>query len=244
MRDLLHLSDVHVSYGLVRALAGASLQVQPGEVVALIGANGAGKSTLLKTIAGLLKPAAGQVTFAGEDVSRLSPARIVRKGIAYVPEGGRIFREMTVLENLEMGAYSRRSRREQQEDLELVFRFFPRLRERRHQIAGTMSGGEQRMLAVGRGLMSRPKLLLLDEPSLGLAPLMVQEIALIIQRIHQQGVSVLLVEQNTHMALKISTRAYVIQLGRILLSGPSAEIRQSQYVHEAYFGGAGNGPGD
>ena len=234
MRNILEIRDLQVHYGGIEAVKGISLDVPEGEIVTLIGANGAGKSSTLRAIAGLVKPSAGKISFLDEDITGMDSSLIVSKGITLVPEGRRIFQQMTVQENLEMGAYIKKD--VSQEDLETVFNYFPRLKERRKQIAGTLSGGEQQMLAVGRALMSRPKLMMLDEPSLGLAPLVVQDIFSIIREINRQGVTVLLVEQNANMALKIADLAYVLETGTITMSGTGAELLADSRVKEAYLG--------
>ncbi|MCL6430432.1 MAG: ABC transporter ATP-binding protein [Anaerolineae bacterium] len=234
---LLQVENLHVHYGAIHALQGISFHLEQGEIVTLIGANGAGKSTTLKTICGLLRPTAGAVYFRGQDISRLPAHKIVSLGISQVPEGRRIFAPLTVRENLEMGAYTRSDRREITQSMERVFASFPRLKERLDQLGGTLSGGEQQMLAMGRGLMSRPELLLLDEPSMGLAPILVEEIFRIIREINQQGTSILLVEQNAHMALSVANRGYVLETGRIVLEGTAAELRDNAQVRAAYLGG-------
>ncbi len=234
---LLQVENLHVHYGAIHALQGISFHLEQGEIVTLIGANGAGKSTTLKTICGLLRPTAGAVYFRGQDITRLPAHKIVSLGISQVPEGRRIFAPLTVRENLEMGAYTRSDRREIAESMERVFASFPRLKERLDQLGGTLSGGEQQMLAMGRGLMSRPELLLLDEPSMGLAPILVEEIFRIIREINQQGTSILLVEQNAHMALSVANRGYVLETGRIVLEGTAAELRDNAQVRAAYLGG-------
>ncbi|AZT91706.1 ABC transporter ATP-binding protein [Caldicellulosiruptor changbaiensis] len=226
-----------VFYGAIQALFSVSLEVDEGEIVTLIGANGAGKSTLLKTISGLLKPRTGSIYFENEDLTKKSPIEIVKSGISHVPEGRRVFPEMTVIENLELGAYVRKDRSEVEKDLKIVFERFPRLYERRNQLAGTLSGGEQQMLAIGRALMSRPRLLLLDEPSMGLAPILVSEIFEIIKEINARGTTILLIEQNANMALSVANRAYVIETGRIVLSGTSQEVASNPDVKKAYLGG-------
>ena len=227
MAAMLEIKDLHVYYGAIHAIKGISLTVNEGEIVTLIGANGAGKSTTLRTISGLLTPRGGSVSFLGKDISGAPAQDIVRAGISQVPEGRRIFANMTVMENLELGAYIRSDKEGIARDYEMVFKRFPRLRERREQAAGTLSGGEQQMLAMGRALMSRPKLLLLDEPSMGLAPLLIREIFHIIVDINKAGTTVLLVEQNANMALSIASRAYVLETGRITLSGDAGELAQS-----------------
>lgn len=237
MAAMLEIKDLHVYYGAIHAIKGISLTVNEGEIVTLIGANGAGKSTTLRTISGLLAPRGGSVSFLGKDISGAPAQDIVRAGISQVPEGRRIFANMTVMENLELGAYIRSDKEGIARDYEIVFGRFPRLRERREQAAGTLSGGEQQMLAMGRALMSRPKLLLLDEPSMGLAPLLIREIFHIIVDINKAGTTVLLVEQNAKMALSIASRAYVLETGRITLSGDAGELAQSEAVRRAYLGG-------
>lgn len=233
---LLEVEDLNVYYGAIHALQGISFTVDQGEIVTLIGANGAGKSTTLRTISGLLRPRRGAVRFRGEDITMTPPEQIVRQGIGQVPEGRRIFAPLTVRENLEMGAYTRKNPTEIAQSLERVFASFPRLKERIDQLGGTLSGGEQQMLATARGLMSRPSLLLLDEPSMGLSPIMVEEIFRIIAEINSQGTSILLVEQNALMALQIAHRAYVLETGRIVLHGTAKELRESSKVKEAYLG--------
>ena len=237
MAAMLEIKNLHVYYGAIHAIKGISLTVNEGEIVTLIGANGAGKSTTLRTISGLLTPRGGSVSFLGKDISGAPAQDIVRAGISQVPEGRRIFANMTVMENLELGAYIRSDKEGIARDYEMVFGRFPRLRERREQAAGTLSGGEQQMLAMGRALMSRPKLLLLDEPSMGLAPLLIREIFHIIVDINKAGTTVLLVEQNANMALSIASRAYVLETGRITLSGDAGELAQSEAVRRAYLGG-------
>ncbi|MFC2768893.1 MAG: ABC transporter ATP-binding protein [Mitsuokella sp.] len=234
---MLQIDHIDVFYGAIHALKGVSLEVQTGEIVTLIGANGAGKSTTLRTISGLLAPKAGTITFLGADITGKKAHEIVKDGISQVPEGRRVFAEMTVLENLELGAFTRTDKAGVASDLEMVFARFPRLKERRAQLAGTLSGGEQQMLAMGRALMSRPKLLLLDEPSMGLAPLLIREIFDIIADINKEGTTVLLVEQNANMALSIASRAYVLETGRITLSGAAKELAASEDVRKAYLGG-------
>ena len=233
---LLKVDNINVYYGAIHAIKGVSFHVDRGEVVTLIGANGAGKSTTLQTISGLLRSRTGSVDFLGENISRLPPHKIVERGLAQVPEGRRIFLQMTVEENLEMGAYTR-SGSGVDEDLEKVFAQFPRLKERRRQVAGTLSGGEQQMLAIGRALMSSPKLLMLDEPSMGLAPILVEQIFDIIRRLHENGTTILLVEQNAQMALSVADRAYVMETGSISLSGTGRELAESDQVKKAYLGG-------
>lgn len=234
---MLEVNDIHVYYGAIHALKGVSLSVKEGQIVALIGANGAGKSTTLRTISGLLRPKVGDITFEGESITKKNVQSIVRSGISQVPEGRRIFAPLTVLENLELGAFTRKDKDGVAHDMELVFKRFPRLAERKKQLAGTLSGGEQQMLAMGRALMSRPRLLLLDEPSMGLSPLFVKEIFDIIQHINEQGTTILLVEQNAHMAMSIADYAYVLETGKITLEGPGQELMQSKAVRAAYLGG-------
>jgi len=236
---VLEVSDLEVRYGNVAAVKGVSLRVREGEVVAVIGPNGAGKTSTLRAISGLVPSAGGRILLGGRDISRWKAHRVVALGLAHAPEGRRLFPQMTVLENLKMGAYRRRSAAEIRRTLEAVERRFPRLAERRTQLAGTLSGGEQQMLAIGRALMAEPRLLLLDEPSFGLAPIVVREIARIVQGINrEQGVSVLLVEQNARMAFGIASRAYVMETGRVALSGSSSELTESPHVKAAYLGGS------
>lgn len=234
---MLEIKDINVYYGAIHAIKGISLAVEEGEIVTLIGANGAGKSTTLRTISGLLKPKTGEIKFLGNDIAGMPAHKIVREGISQVPEGRRIFAEMTVLENLELGAFTRDNKDEIQSDMQMVFKRFPRLEERKTQLAGTLSGGEQQMLAMGRALMSRPKLLLLDEPSMGLAPLLIKEIFNIIVDINKTGTTVLLVEQNANMALSIANRAYVLETGRITISGDAKKLAASEDIRKAYLGG-------
>lgn len=237
MGTMLTINDINVFYGAIHAIKGVSLKVNEGEIVTLIGANGAGKSTILRTISGLLKPKTGSIQFEGQEIAGMPAHEIVKTGISQVPEGRRIFAEMSVLENLELGAFTRKDKDGIKADMELVFERFPRLKERIGQLAGTLSGGEQQMLAMGRALMSRPRLLLLDEPSMGLAPLLIKEIFTIIQDINKTGTTVLLVEQNANMALSIAHRAYVLETGRITLSGDAKELAASDEVRKAYLGG-------
>ena len=234
---MLKVENISVYYGAIHALKGISVEVKQGEIVTLIGANGAGKSTILRTISGLLRAKTGDIVFEGNAIGGMPAEEIVRKGISQVPEGRRIFANMTVAENLELGAYIRSDKTGIRKDIDKVFERFPRLGERRAQIAGTLSGGEQQMLAIGRGLMSQPKLMLLDEPSMGLAPLLVKEIFSIIQEINASGTTILLVEQNAHMALSIAHKAYVLETGRITLSGTAKELSESEAVRKAYLGG-------
>ena len=237
MAAMLEVNDINVYYGAIHAIKGISLTVDEGEIVTLIGANGAGKSTTLRTISGLLTPKEGTISFLGQSIAGVPAQEIVRRGISQVPEGRRIFANMTVMENLELGAFTRTDKDGIGQDYEMVFQRFPRLLERKEQAAGTLSGGEQQMLAMGRALMSRPKLLLLDEPSMGLAPLLIREIFNIIVDINQAGTTVLLVEQNANMALSIANRAYVLETGRITLSGDAKELAASEKIRKAYLGG-------
>ena len=236
MEQILKVENINVYYGAIHAIKGVSFHVDEGEIVTLIGANGAGKSTTLQTISGLLRSRTGSIEFCGENISKLPPHKIVEKGLAQVPEGRRIFLQMSVQENLDMGAYTQ-SGAGVGENIERVFEQFPRLKERRRQIAGTLSGGEQQMLAIGRALMSRPKLLMLDEPSIGLAPILVEQIFEIIQSLHKSGTTILLVEQNAQMALSVADRAYVMETGAISLSGTGRELAESDQVKKAYLGG-------
>ena len=231
---ILHIDNLQVRYGGIEAVKGVSFDVREGEIVTLIGANGAGKSSTLRSIAGLEKPAGGTINFRGDDITGRDPTTIVKKGVTLVPEGRRIFPDLTVLENLKVGAYLRHD--DINSDLAWVYELFPRLKERSWQLGGTLSGGEQQMLAVGRALMSRPKLMMMDEPSLGLAPLVVKDIFSIIKEINQQGVTILLIEQNANMALKIADQAYVMETGSITLSGTGAELLQNEGVKAAYLG--------
>ncbi|HXF82867.1 MAG TPA: ABC transporter ATP-binding protein [bacterium] len=234
---LLEVENLHVYYGQIHALKGISLTVERGEIVTLIGANGAGKSTTLKTISGLLRPREGVMRLAGVDLTTIPPHDIVARGVVQVPEGRRIFGRLTVLENLTMGAYTRGDRAGIAADLERVFELFPRLRERRHQVAGTLSGGEQQMLAIGRALMGRPTVLLLDEPSMGLAPVLVEQIFDTITGINREGTTILLVEQNAYMALQVAHRGYVLQTGEIALAGSAKALQANEDVRRAYLGG-------
>lgn len=233
---MLEVKDLEVFYGSIKALHSISFKVNEGEIVTLIGANGAGKSTTLRTISGLVRPRRGKILFRGTDISRVPAHTIVRMGVAHVPEGRKIFPNLTVLENLQMGAYTRSNKQEIEESLERVFKSFPRLKERIKQLAGTLSGGEQQMLAMGRSLMSKPSLLLLDEPSMGLSPILVEEIFEIIKNINREGTTILLVEQNAFMALQIAHRAYVLETGRLVLEGTAKEIRDNPKVRTAYLG--------
>ncbi len=234
---MLEVKNLHVYYGAIHALKGINFHVDEGEIVALIGANGAGKSTTLSTISGLLQPREGNVIFRGEDITMIPAEQTVHKGVVQVPEGRKIFATLTVMENLEMGAYTQRDKKLFKQDLENVFTLFPRLRERQNQLGGTFSGGEQQMLAIARALMSHPSMLLLDEPSMGLSPILVEQIFEIIQNINKQGTSVLLVEQNAQMALSIADRAYVLETGQITLEGSAQEVLHNPSVIEAYLGG-------
>jgi branched-chain amino acid transport system ATP-binding protein len=234
---MLKVNDINVFYGNIQALKGVTLEVNEGEIVTLIGANGAGKSTLLKTLSGLLKPKSGSIQYLEGAISGKAPQLIVKTGISHVPEGRRVFANMSVEENLELGAYLRKDSKAIRKDMENVYELFPRLLERRKQLSGTLSGGEQQMLAMGRAIMAKPKLLLLDEPSMGLAPLMVKNIFQIIEQINQQGTTILLVEQNANMALSIADRAYVIETGRVVASGSAAELQSSEQIKKAYLGG-------
>ena len=236
MGEILKVDNINVYYGAIHAIKGISFHVNEGEVVTLIGANGAGKSTTLQTISGLLRSKTGSIEFCGENITRLPPHKIVERGLAQVPEGRRIFLQMTVQENLDMGAYTP-SGSGVDAELEKVFAQFPRLAERRKQIAGTLSGGEQQMLAMGRALMGRPKLLMLDEPSMGLAPILVEQIFEIIQNLHKNGTTILLVEQNAQAALSIADRAYVLETGKIIMSGTGEELLKSPEIKKAYLGG-------
>jgi len=235
-KTLLKVDDIHVYYGSIHAIKGISFEVNEGEIVTLIGANGAGKSTTLNTVSGLLKPRSGMITFEGKGIVGIGASRIVGLGMALCPEGRRVFQQMTVRENLEMGGFSR-PKEEIPASLEDVFKRFPRLKEREKQVAGTLSGGEQQMLAMGRALMSKPKLLMLDEPSMGLAPILVEQIFDIVKELHGAGTTILLVEQNAQMALSIADRAYVLGTGKITISGPARDVLADDRVREAYLGG-------
>ena len=234
---LLEVKDISVYYGVIQALKGISLEVNEGEIVALIGANGAGKSTTMQSIMGLIHPKSGEIYYNGERIDKMSTHNIVKMGMTEVPEGRHIFQELSVIENIMLGAYTVKDREEKKKDLEKVFKLFPRLQERRNQVAGTLSGGEQQMLAISRALMSKPKLLLLDEPSMGLSPLLVDEVFDIIKEIHNQGTTILLVEQNAEKALRIADKAYVLETGNITLSGTGKELRNNDLVIKAYLGG-------
>lgn len=234
---MLSVKDIDVYYGNIHALKGLSLDVNEGEIVTLIGANGAGKTTLLKTLSGLLKPKNGTINYMNESIVGKQAQTIVKAGISHVPEGRRVFATMSVEENLELGAYSRKDKNGIEKDMAKVYETFPRLHERRKQLSGTLSGGEQQMLAMGRAIMAKPRLLLLDEPSMGLAPLMVQTIFRIIEEINKEGTTILLVEQNANMALSVANRAYVIETGRVTLSGTAKELQASDEIKMAYLGG-------
>ncbi|CAH0312883.1 ABC transporter ATP-binding protein [Peribacillus frigoritolerans] len=234
---MLKIEDINVYYGNIQALKGISLSINEGEIVTLIGANGAGKSTLLKSISGLLKPKQGKIIYEGDSIGGKAAQSIVKMGISHVPEGRRVFANMTVEENLQLGAYLRKDKAGIKQDMEKVYELFPRLLERLKQQSGTLSGGEQQMLAMGRALMAKPRLLLLDEPSMGLAPLLVKQIFHIIEEINKTGTTILLVEQNANLALSIADRAYVVETGRIVLSGKSEELTASEEIKNAYLGG-------
>jgi len=234
---MLEVTDLHVSYGAIKALHGVSLKVEKGSIVTLIGANGAGKSTTLRALSGLVKPAAGSIRYDGHEISRLPANKVVAEGLCHVPEGRMIFSNLTVAENLKMGAYLQRDRKWIADQTDYVFGLFPRLKEREFQAAGTLSGGEQQMLAIGRALLSKPKFLMLDEPSLGIAPLLVKTIfERIVEINREQGLTILLVEQNANLALDVSSYGYVLETGKILLEGPSAELKANPQVQEAYLG--------
>ena len=234
---MLALNDVHVYYGAVHALKGVTVNVEAGKIVTLIGANGAGKSTILRAVSGLVRPSRGRLLFMGKEISTVQPHNVVKLGISHVPEGRIIFANLTVMDNLELGAYVRKDRAEIGRDLEKVFKLFPRLKDRMKQNAGTLSGGEQQMLAMGRGLMSNPKLLLLDEPSLGLAPLLVKDIFRTICEIRERGTTILLVEQNARMALSIADEGYVLETGRVVLQDAAKSLLHNEQVQKAYLGG-------
>ena len=238
MEEMLSVKDLEVSYGAIRAVKGISFHVNKGEIVTLIGANGAGKTTTLHAISALLKPKAGEITFCGTPITHMEAHKIIRLGLAQVPEGRRVFSQLTVQQNLELGAYTRTDSSEAiAADYEMVFELLPRLKERRKQLAGTLSGGEQQMLAIGRALMSSPRMLLMDEPSMGLSPLLVQEIFNIIRNVNRDGVTILLVEQNAKMALEVANRAYVLETGTIAMSGEASELANDPKVRDAYLGG-------
>ena len=232
---MLKIDDIHVYYGAIHAIKGVSFEVHEGEIVALIGANGAGKSTILKTISGLMHPRSGSISFMDQDITHTDAYKLVRHGLAHVPEGRRIFLQMSVQDNLEMGAFTQKA--VSKEDLDMVFDLFPRLKERRYQVAGTLSGGEQQMLAMSRALMSHPKLMMLDEPSMGLAPILVNQIFDMVKQLHASGTTFLLVEQNASKALEIADRAYVLETGKVTLSGTGPELAESDSVRKAYLGG-------
>ena len=233
---MLKVENLNVFYGAIHALHDISFHVESGEIVTLIGANGAGKTTTLHTVSGLIRQKSGTVTFKDKDLAQLQPFKLVGMGLSQVPEGRRVFSQMSVLENLEMGAYTRKNSTEMKKDLDMVFSHFPRLTERTRQLAGTLSGGEQQMLAMGRALMSHPDLLMLDEPSMGLSPILVQEIFSIIQNVNKDGTTILLVEQNAHMALSIADRAYVLETGHIVMEGAAGELLSNDDVRKAYLG--------
>ncbi len=234
--SLLKVTDLRVSYGGIEALRGISFDVEQGQIVTLIGANGAGKSTTLRAIAGLVKPAGGSIVFEGRDITTMDPQKVVASGIAMVPEGRRVFDNLTVHENLRIGAYLRKDETSIREDIDRVYELFPRLRERHWQLAGTLSGGEQQMLAVGRAMMTRPKLLMMDEPSLGLAPLIVKDIFAIIRRLSDSGITILLIEQNANAALRCANVGYVLETGNITMSGTGSQLLSDQRVRDAYLG--------
>lgn len=233
---MLEVKDIEVYYGMIQAIKGISFEVNEGEVIALIGANGAGKTTTLHTITGLLSPKKGSVLFEGQDITKVPAHKIVSLGMAHVPEGRRVFAELTVYQNLKMGAYTRKDKAEIEETLQMVYKRFPRLEERKNQLAGTLSGGEQQMLAMGRALMSRPKIIVMDEPSMGLSPIMVNEIFNIIKEVSAGGTTVLLVEQNAKKALSIADRAYVLETGKIVLEGNAKELMNDDSIKKAYLG--------
>lgn len=233
---MLEIKDLEVYYGVIQAIKGVSFEVNEGEVIALIGANGAGKTTILHTITGLIAAKAGTVTFEGQDITKMPGHKIVTKGIAHVPEGRRVFADLSVLENLRLGAYTRKDKKEIEDSLEAIYTRFPRLKERRNQLAGTLSGGEQQMLAMGRALMSKPRIILMDEPSMGLSPIFVNEIFKIIEDVSKAGTTVLLVEQNAKKALSIADRAYVLETGKITLSGTAKDLMNDDSVKKAYLG--------
>jgi len=233
---MLKLENVSVSYGAIQAIKGVSLEVNDGEIVSLIGANGAGKTTILHTITGLTPAADGVITYGDIDLRKIAPHKIVSHGLAHVPEGRHVFTGMTVAENLAMGAYYRNDKKQIAEDLEVVYDSFPRLRERAKQLAGTLSGGEQQMLAMGRAIMSKPKLVVMDEPSMGLSPLLVKEVFAIIKKMHESGITILLVEQNAKMALSIADRAYVLETGKIVMEGKASDLLGDPRVKKAYLG--------
>lgn len=233
---MLEVKDLEVCYGMIRAIKGISFEINKGEIVALIGANGAGKTTTLHTVSGLLKPEKGQILFNGKDISKVPAHKIVYMGMAHVPEGRRVFQQLSVLENLKLGAYTRNNKKEFEETLKMVYEHFPRLEERKNQIAGTLSGGEQQMLAMGRALMSKPEIVLMDEPSMGLSPILVKEIFTIIDELHKAGATILLVEQNAKMALSVADRAYVLETGTIAMSGKADKMLEDDRIKKAYLG--------
>ncbi len=233
---MLEVKDLKVYYGLIQAIKGISFEVNKGEVIALIGANGAGKTTILHTITGLIQPKEGSVFFEGTDITKLPGHKIVSMGMAHVPEGRRVFANLSVYQNLKMGAYIQKDKKVIDETLEMIYQHFPRLEERKNQLAGTLSGGEQQMLAMGRALMSSPKMILMDEPSMGLSPLLVKEVFSIIEYCHESGITILLVEQNAKMALGIADRAYVLETGNITMSGDAKEMLENEEVKKAYLG--------
>lgn len=233
---MLKIKDLHVHYGAIHAIKGVSLEVQDGEIVSLIGANGAGKTTILHTISGLTKATSGEITYNGVNLRNTAPQKIISLGMAHVPEGRHVFSRMTVMENLRMGAFSLNDNELVKQNIEMVFKSFPRLKERARQVAGTLSGGEQQMLATGRALMANPKILLMDEPSMGLSPILVKEIFHIITTLHEKGITILLVEQNAKVALSISSRAYVLETGSIAMSGTAADLMEDDRVRKAYLG--------
>lgn len=234
---MLEVKDLAVYYGMIHAIKGVSFEVNKGEIIALIGANGAGKTTILHTITGLLSPKRGSIQFEGKELTKIPAHKIVSLGMAHVPEGRRVFAELSVYQNLKLGAYTRSDKKEIEETMETVYQRFPRLRERKNQMAGTLSGGEQQMLAMGRALMSNASMLMLDEPSMGLSPLLVQEIFDIIRDIHKEGMTILLVEQNAQMALSVADRAYVLETGHVVMDGTGAELLTNERVRNAYLGG-------
>ncbi len=234
--SMLEVKDLQVYYGMIEAIKGVSFHVEEGEVIALIGANGAGKTTILHTVSGLLSPKKGSVTFEGTDITKIPGHKIVSMGMAHVPEGRRVFAQLSVLQNLKMGAYTRKDKQEIEETLQMVFKRFPRLEERQNQLAGTLSGGEQQMLAMGRALMSHPKIILMDEPSMGLSPIFVNEIFEIIKEVSKSGTTVLLVEQNAKKALSIADRAYVLETGNIVLEGQASDLLNDDSIKKAYLG--------
>ena len=236
MKEMLKITDLHVNYGMIQAIKGVSFHVDEGEIIALIGANGAGKTTILHTITGLVGAASGKIEYKGNDLTKVPAHKIVSMGMSHVPEGRRIFQELSVYDNLLLGAFTRRQKSEIAESIERIYKHFPRLEERKNQIAGTLSGGEQQMLAIGRALMARPNIILMDEPSMGLSPLYVSEIFAIIQEINKDGTTVLLVEQNAKKALSISNRAYVLETGNIVLEGDAKELMRNDQVRRAYLG--------